>query len=388
MQHSQPTTWRPVEGVANLRTRTTAKGDTQFAIYYRDRDTRRQHQRTLAARTLSEAKREVRATLAAADARTSVAPSRVTVDAVADELLASMQSRVDAGQTAPRTVEVLGYRLKAVRRTLGHREVQRVTPDTCVKVGHELGASSFVALRRLLSFAVRRGYLTANPCDALERGERPSARSGEVVVLTAAELQRLLDAADAATRPLLATAALSGLRQSELLALRWQDIDFDAGLLRVRHQLSRGTTKAPATLVPLKTESSAREVVLVPALAALLREHRAKAMQRGQHAPESFLFCTRSGRPLSQRNASRSLARVAKAAGLKGMGFHVLRHGFASTLIVELRLDPVVVSRQLGHARPSITLDRYSHLFDRARHADDLRERLQGSELALAVSGG
>jgi integrase len=374
-----------VRGVANLRTRTTAKGETQFAIYYRDRDTGKQHQRTLAARTLKDAKREVRATLAAADARTAVAPSRVTVDTAADELVASMRARVDAGQTAPRTLETLVHRLKPVRKALGRREVQRVTPDTCAKVGHDLGASAFVALRRVLSFAVRRGYLMTNPCDSLERGERPSPKSVEVVVLTADELHRLLDCADARTRPLLATAALSGLRQSELLALRWEDIDFDAEIIRIRHQLSRGSAAAPARLAPLKTDASAREVVLVPALASLLREHRAQALRAGQHSSESFLFSTRDGKPLAQRNATRSLARIARAAGLEGMGYHTLRHGFASTLIIELRLDPVVVSRQLGHARPSITLDRYSHLFDRARHAEDLRERLQASGLAAAV---
>jgi integrase len=299
-----------------------------------------------------------------------------------------MRARVDAGQTADRTLETLVHRLKPVRRTLGRREVQRVTADTCAKVGHDLGASAFVALRRVLSFAVRRGYIAVNPCDSLERGERPSTQAGEVVVLEADELQRLLEASDARTRLLLATAALSGLRQSELLALRWHDIDFEGGLIRVRHQLSRGSASAPARLVPLKTDSSAREVVLVPALAMLLREHRAKAIQAGHHASESFVFCTRDGKPLSQRNATRSLTRIARAASLDGIGFHTLRHGFASTLIVELRLDPVVVSRQLGHARPSITLDRYSHLFDRARHAHDLRERLEASRLASVVAQG
>jgi len=385
MQPSQTTTWRSVERVANLRTRTTAKGETQFAIYYRDRDTGRQHQRTLAASTLNDAKKEVRATLAAADARTAVAPSKVTVNAVANELVASMQARVDAGRTAPRTLETLVHRLKPVRRALGRREIQRVTPDVCARVGHELGASAFIGLRRVLSFAVRRGYLSTNPCATLERGERPSTKSAEVAVLDAAELQRLLDHADPRTRPLLATAALSGLRQSELLALRWQDIDFDAGLIRVRHQLSRGSASAPARLVSLKTDSSAREVVLAATLATILRELRTKAMASGHHTPESFVFCTRDGKPLSQRNATRSLQRIAVAASLEGVGFHTLRHGFASTLIVELRLDPVVVSRQLGHARPSITLDRYSHLFDRARHAQDLRERLQASQLAAVV---
>jgi hypothetical protein len=107
-------------------------------------------------------------------------------------------------------LETLVHRLKPVRKSIGRREVQKVTADTCAKVGHDLGASAFIALRRTLSFAVRRGYLAVNPCDSLERGERPSAKSGEVVVLTADELHRLLDHPDAATRPMIATAALSG----------------------------------------------------------------------------------------------------------------------------------------------------------------------------------
>lgn len=126
--------------------------------------------------------------------------------------------------------------------------------------------------------------------------------------------------------------------------------------------------------------------MLVPALATILREHRAAAMQSGHHAAESYMFSTRNGTALSQWNATRSLGRIARAASLEGVGYHTLRHGFASTLIVELRLDPVVVSRQLGHARPSITLDRYSYLFDRARHANDLRERLGASRLAAVVT--
>jgi integrase len=65
----------------------------------------------------------------------------------------------------------------------------------------------------------------------------------------------------------------------------------------------------------------------------------------------------------------------------------VLRHGFASALIVDLGLDPVHVAKQLGHSRPSFTLDRYSHLFDRSRHAENMREQLASSGLAEAVRG-
>ena len=65
---------------------------------------------------------------------------------------------------------------------------------------------------------------------------------------------------------------------------------------------------------------------------------------------------------------------------------HDLRHTFASHLIVDLRLDVAQVSRILGHARPSITLDTYTHLFDHASHAADIRERMEKSEFARQLS--
>jgi integrase len=386
MQHSQDTSWRRVGGVPNLRTRTTAKGETQFAIYYRDRDTGKQVQRTLAARTLKDAKKEVRATLAAADARTIVAPSRVTIDSVADELVALHGV---AGQCrTSRTAHVGDARPPAQARSQDARP-PRSPADHAGHLCQGRPRSRLLAVHRAPPCAHLRRPPQVPRNEPVRRARTRRAPVGEVGRGSRARRRRASPAltyADAATRPLIETAALSGLRQSELLALRWQDVDFDAEVIRVRHQLSRGSRDAPAKLVPLKTDSSAREVVLVPALATILRERRAKAMQYGHHAPESFVFSTRNGTPISQRNANRSLARIARAAKLNGIGYHTLRHGFASTLIVELRLDPVVVSRQLGHARPSITLDRYSHLFDRARHADDLRERLGASELAAVVS--
>jgi integrase len=72
---------------------------------------------------------------------------------------------------------------------------------------------------------------------------------------------------------------------------------------------------------------------------------------------------------IGHRNPTRSILVTSEKAGLDAVGFHVLRHGFASTLIVDLGLDPVQVSRQLGHAQPS-NIDRYVHRFDRAGHGE------------------
>jgi integrase len=124
----------------------------------------------------------------------------------------------------------------------------------------------------------------------------------------------------------------------------------------------------------------------LPPLEAVLREHRQRALAAGRASGEAFVFSTRNGTAIAQPNATRTIARAATTAGLEGVGFHTLRHSFASILIIDLGLDSVRVQRQLGHARPSITLDVYAHLFDHARHADDLRERIGSSALASAVT--
>ena len=99
------------------------------------------------------------------------------------------------------------------------------------------------------------------------------------------------------------------------------------------------------------------------------------------------MFSTRRGTPFSQRNIQRSaLHLAADAAGLRVDGarlrFHDLRHTFASHLIIDLGLDGVQVSRLMGHASPSTTLNIYAHMFDEARHAADIRARMARSAFA------
>jgi integrase len=84
---------------------------------------------------------------------------------------------------------------------------------------------------------------------------------------------------------------------------------------------------------------------------------------------------------------------VADRAKLHGDGetkltLHALRNTFASHLILDLKLDVVQVSKQLGHARPSITSDIYARLFDQARHSDDIRERMAASDFGRVLDSG
>jgi site-specific recombinase XerD len=97
------------------------------------------------------------------------------------------------------------------------------------------------------------------------------------------------------------------------------------------------------------------------------------------------VFATARRTPYGHRNVSRRcLGRAAQLAGLNDEGwpplrFHDLRHAFASHLIVDLGLDVAQVSRILGHSRITVTLDIYTHLFEDARHAQDIRTRMAAS---------
>jgi integrase len=131
-------------------------------------------------------------------------------------------------------------------------------------------------------------------------------------------------------------------------------------------------------------------VPLLPQLAVLLKREKLSSPFSSER---DFVFATGLGTPLSARNVERrGLGRAAERAGLNGEGeprlrVHDLRHTFASHLIVDLRLDVAQVSRILGHARPSVTLDTYTHLFDQAAHAAEIRERMARSEFGGLLAG-
>jgi integrase len=133
-----------------------------------------------------------------------------------------------------------------------------------------------------------------------------------------------------------------------------------------------------------------REVPLVEQLAHLLTAHKQATRFA---APQDWVFATGRGTPHGHRNVAQLvLRRAADTAQLDGNGrpplrFHDLRHTFASHLIVDLGLDVAQVSRILGHARITITLDVYTHLFDDARHAREIRRRMAASEFASLLDG-
>jgi integrase len=305
--------------------------------------------------------------------------------------------KVDVGERCERTLEIRRYHLEHhllpafgswLVREISVQDVAELLDDLRARsLSENTTAGALATLSNIMRFAVRNSWIPESPIEKLEACERPRPARRQPRALGREEIARLLDGCLPRYRALIATALFTGMRVSELLGLTWRDVDLGSGLVYVRAQLSR---RAPCRRVALKTRSAQRQIPISPQLRALLVVHRAACERK---ADADWVFATRNGTPLTQRNVMRSaLAHAARRGGLLAGGarlrFHDLRHTFASHLIVDLGLDVLQVSRILGHSSASTTLDVYAHMFDEARHAADIPARMARSAFAGLLDRG
>lgn len=396
--HEKPTRTRVRIGPNLYERPGKARGEVSYLVGYQDVKGA-WRMKTLRARTRTEAKAERDAFMSKLRKGEIVAPSKVTLRDVVAEYLSGLESLVASGERAERTVERYRQHLEThVVPEIGSLPIQKVSPDHLahlVRTCREKGLAPWTIkgmltpLGRVFAVSLRRGLISENPLARLQPEELPKGIAKDPPrTLSREEIARLLVSAADRYRPIIGVAVLAGLRQQEVLGLRWAEVDFKGGVIRVRHQLTRGTREVPPRSVRLKTKAGIRDVVLLPDLASLLRVHlRAVQAERGLPRPEDFVFTTSTGAPFNYRNVStRGLTKAADAAGLNGEGvatltFHDLRHTYGSHL-AQSGLDPVGVQRQMGHARPSITMDIYVHEFETARRREQVSERL-----VLALGG-
>jgi len=157
-------------------------------------------------------------------------------------------------------------------------------------------------------------------------------------------------------------ALFTGMRRSELLALRWCDVDLllcQAHITRSLHYLRTGDIvfRAP------KTTRARRMVSLSPSSACLLQEYKDKReAQLGMTLKEDeLIFSDHEGKPLLPDTISHAWAKLIKRVGLEHIRLHDARHTHAS-LLLKQSVHPKIVQERLGHATISTTLDLYSHV--------------------------
>lgn len=179
--------------------------------------------------------------------------------------------------------------------------------------------------------------------------------------------------------PLVVLSATTGLRQGEALALRWEDVHLEAGVLSVRHTLDPRTRR----IAPTKTERSRRTIHLPAVALAGLREQRRRQLEDRLRAgrrwqDDRFVFASRLGTALDARNVIRRYHAMRQHLGLPDVPWHHLRH-FAATALLETGEDLFVVSRILGHTSVATTASFYGHVQPAMlrRSADRMDELLQ-----------
>ena len=212
-------------------------------------------------------------------------------------------------------------------------------------------------LRSALAKAVEEKLIIRNPADGCRL---PSAKPREMQVLTPEKMQRLLiQAKEDGCYELLLLELSTGLRRGEILALQWDDMNFNTGALRVERQVHR--VKGELVASQPKTNSSNRTVILPSPVLKVLKEYRQTVTSRWM-----FPSPVMEDSPLDPASVRKRLQTVLERAGCKKVRFHDLRHTFATTAL-EHGMDTKTLSTIIGHVSTSTTLNIYAHVTDEMR---------------------
>lgn len=335
------------------------------------------------ARTRDEAARKLRRALADRDRGLADADDRIKVGDFLTRWLEE-DARPSIRPATYRSYERL-VRLHLVPE-LGKVRLARLRPDDVqammnrkLAAGQSPGnvAKMRVVLRRALHVAMRWELVNRNVAalTAPPKVERYQARP-----FTQAEVRAFLRAtSEDSLAALYVLAVTTGLRRGELLGLRWQDVDLEAGTVHIRYQLQR--VNRELVLVQPKTGSSRRTAGLPEVAVAALRSHRAQQLQnrlllgdtwRGSPLGD-FVFTTDLGTPVDGDNLSKRYRKALAAAGLEHRRFHELRVGFG-TMLQAAGHDLKTISDLMGHSSVKLTADTYVRVLDaqRRRAAADL----------------
>lgn len=317
------------------------------------------------------------------------APRNDNTRRAARELLAELQSlarpaigssRTTVGQYLRSWLETAGRRsLKAstwrtydvairlhLEPSIGHVTLSRLTAEQVDVMLADLGLAPkgqrnvLGVLGRILDVALARGLVVRNVARLVEP---PRVVRVEPAALTVAEARRILDAVRGDRLEALWVLALAtGMRQAELLGLRWQDVDLEAGTVRVAFALT--LRDGEYRLDEPKTSKSRRTIALPDFATSALRDHRAHQLEErlaaGRPTDDGLVFVSPSGRPLNGGWVSHRWPHLARKAGV-AVTMHGLRHG-QSSLLVAAGTHPRVIAGRLGHATIAQTMDRYAHV--------------------------
>lgn len=274
---------------------------------------------------------------------------------------------------APRTAEGYEYIVRChLVPALGKIRLTQLKPEhlrhlysdkLSAGLSHRTVRYIHVTLHKALQDAVRLGMLVRNSADAVQP---PKVQRREMRAMSESDIHIFLEFAKSTPYyPLFYVALFTGMRRSELLALRWSDVDLvlcQLSITRALHQLQDGSLMYRQP----KTAKGRRLISLSPSTVIVMREHREQQekMKAALGLPiseDDLVFCGVQGKSLLPNSVSHVWSKLAKRTGLAGVRLHDARHTHAS-LMLKQGIHPKVVQERLGHSSIQITLDTYSHV--------------------------
>jgi len=347
----------------------------QIAIYRgRDPDGKRLYDYVTVQGTKRQAQQRLTEILRQLDTGEYVEPSQETLS----EYLARWFEIVKPS-LAYKTVRNYSLAIRHLAQSLGPIRLNRLTAMQIQEAYHELtphsAAYAHRVLRRALNHAIRWGLLARNPALLVDA---PRAPKREMRTWTAEQARRFLEVARSnRLYSLYLTIMTTGMREGELLGLRWSDVDLEKGEFTIRQALVKGG-KNPI-FKPPKTESGYRVVPIPPVVKDALGSYRKAEIERRLalgpiYSDHGLVWPSEVGTPIVARNLVRQFKSLIEKANKKNekagenekeklpdIRFYDLRHTHA-TLLLESGIHPKVVQERLGHSSIRVTMDTYSHV--------------------------
>lgn len=282
---------------------------------------------------------------------------------------------------------------KNIKSDMEKMGLKDVKPLHCQKILNKMAECGYaestikqtrITMSNMFDFAVQNDLLSKNPCNKAVK-----ANIGKEVTkkeaMTISQQQKFLVAIKGNIyEDQYAFLLQTGLRTGEMMGLRWGDIDFEAGLLRVRQTLAYNYRTGEWKVGPPKSRAGYRSVPLTEAAAGILRRRRESLVKSGAALPQwrDYVFLGETGEPTKNSAYDAMLYKLCDRSGIPRFSMHALRHTFA-TRCIEAGMKPKTLQTILGHSNISVTMNLYVHTTE-----EEKIKEMQSVQLALLLHRG